>query len=178
MKRAYAFHGSKKIELERTFISKTFYNPTLDINEKLKNIGTTEIKDRISVQQLLRRPELNYKKLKEFGYVPSTNNENSLEQVEIDTKYEGYIKRDLEMLASFKKNEALLIPLSFNYEEVGGLSSEVKEKLKRIRPETLGQALRIQGVTPAAVAAVLIYLKSKSEYSNSAPYVSEGIQSV
>jgi tRNA uridine 5-carboxymethylaminomethyl modification enzyme len=148
------------IEQEEARLSSVFYNPTEENNEKLKSINTAEVKDRISARQLLKRPEVTFSSLKNLGYTPAAERPDALEQVEIRVKYEGYIKRDLEMLDAYSKNEAMRIPNAMSYQDVGGLSTEVIEKLNRVRPETLGQALRIQGVTPAAVAAILVHLKS------------------
>jgi tRNA uridine 5-carboxymethylaminomethyl modification enzyme len=83
------------------------------------------------------------------------------EQIEIQVKYDGYIKRDLELLESVKKNEEYLIPLDLPYDQVPGLSTEIRNRLKETRPETIGQAGRMMGVTPAAVASLVIYLKTK-----------------
>lgn len=151
----------QSIEVEERNLSGVFYNPNDENNEKLRSIETSEVKDRISARQLLKRPEVTMEKLKTIGYEPASSQSGVLEQVEIQIKYEGYIKRDLELLDAYSKNEAMRIPTSFEYQGVGGLSTEVIEKLNRIRPETLGQALRVQGVTPAAVAAILLNLKSK-----------------
>lgn len=149
------------ISKESSALSETYYNPTDENNAKFKAIGTAEVRDRISAKQLLKRPEVTYQRLTDIGYVPQTTEASALEQVEIQVKYEGYIKRDLEMLDAYSKNEEMSIPLDLEYRGIGGLSSEVVEKLKHIRPETLGQALRIPGITPAAVASILIHLKSK-----------------
>lgn len=148
------------IESEDAQLAATFYNPTPENNEKLKGIATSEVKDRISARQLLKRPEVSYAQLRHMGYQPATPWTDVLEQVEIRVKYEGYIRRDLELLVAYSKNEDMQIPKGFDYQGVGGLSAEVVEKLTRVRPETLGQALRVQGVTPAAVAAILVQLKS------------------
>lgn len=151
------------IDEENAKLDVSFFNPTAENNQKLKAVETAEIKDRISARQLLRRPEVVYSKLKDIGYTPSTDWADVLEQVEIQVKYEGYIKRDLEMLAAYSKNEQLRIPKTFEYQSVGGLSSEVIERLTKVRPETLGQALRVQGITPAAVAAILVHMKSAKD---------------
>ena len=82
-----------------------------------------------------------------------------IEQVEIQVKYAGYIQRDLELIAGVKKNEELRIPASTDYEKISGLSNEIRVKLLETRPETIGQASRLMGVTPAAVANLLIHLK-------------------
>lgn len=156
------------IEKELEALGSTYYNPTNEVNEKLRAVETAEIRDRISAKQLLRRPEIEYSELLSVGYLPSTTQKDALEQVEIQVKYEGYIQRDLELLASYKKNESLKIPIDLKYTEIAGLSTEVVEKLSLVRPETLGQALRISGVTPAAVAAILIHIKSQRSTWNTA----------
>lgn len=151
------------IEAEDAQLKATFYNPTEENNARFRDIGTAEVKDRISARQLLKRPEMTFERLKQLGYSPLTPWAEALEQVEIRVKYEGYIKRDLEMLDAYSKNEEMRIPKSFDYQRVGGLSTEVVEKLTRVRPETLGQALRVQGVTPAAVAAILVHIKTSKD---------------
>lgn len=148
------------IDKERANLSSTFYNPTDENNEKLASVGTAQVKDRISAAVLLKRPEITYNSLKSIGYAPAFDDPAVTEQAEIQVKYEGYIRRDLELLESYGKNEALNIPRDLIFSDIKGLSTEVVEKLKSVRPETLGQALRIQGVTPAAVAAILVHLKS------------------
>jgi tRNA uridine 5-carboxymethylaminomethyl modification enzyme len=90
------------------------------------------------------------------GFLPE-----SLEQVEIQVKYRGYIEKDLQMLEGVRSAERMKIPLELDFELVAGLSNEIKGRLKEVRPENLGQASRIQGVTPAAVANLMIYLKNK-----------------
>jgi tRNA uridine 5-carboxymethylaminomethyl modification enzyme len=164
---AYEAYLQKKqaIEKESEKLSQTFYNPTDDNNSMFRSLGTSEVKDRISAKQLLKRPEINYALLAKFNYEPSTTHISALEQVEIQTKYEGYIKRDLELLDSYSKNEEMRIPFELEYKSIGGLSSEVVEKLHRIKPETLGQALRIPGITPAAVASILIHLKTRQQWN-------------
>lgn len=145
---------------EKAQLETTFYNPTEENNQKFSHIGTATVKDRISAAALLKRPENTYNSLKSIGYTPVTDDPGVTEQTEIQIKYEGYIRRDLELLESYAKNETLYIPRELVFSDIKGLSTEVVEKLKSVRPETLGQALRIQGVTPAAVAAILVHLKS------------------
>ena len=89
------------------------------------------------------------------------------EQVEIDAHYSGYLKRQSHDIAAFKKDEAISIPVDIDYENFSGLSNEVKSKLKLIKPKTLGQALRIDGMTPAAAIILLAFIK-KSRYKVSA----------
>ena len=82
-----------------------------------------------------------------------------IEQVKIDSRYSGYIKRQEEEIISFKKDEKIKIPKNINFNKVGGLSKEVVEKLNLVKPETLGQASRVAGITPAAMVSVLRYLR-------------------
>jgi tRNA uridine 5-carboxymethylaminomethyl modification enzyme len=119
-----------------------------------------------SFSAFLRSPEVSIRALEEY---PGEDHldlagvaEDVIEQVEIQVKYAGYIQRDLELLENVGKNEGLRIPHGFGYDAVPGLSTEVSNRLKETRPETIGQASRLQGVTPAAMANLLIYMKMSS----------------
>jgi tRNA uridine 5-carboxymethylaminomethyl modification enzyme len=133
--------------------------------EKFQAIGVHSLKDRLALFELLRRPEWGIEKLRAAGLLQ----ENELdpawmgrfvdEAVEIEAKYEGYIRRELELLEKVKSQEARKIPEDFSYEKVSGLSTEVVERLQRVRPVTLGQAMRIPGITPAAGALLFVHLE-------------------
>lgn len=151
-----------RVSNERKKLETTFFNPTSEINKRLAQIKTAEIYDRASAALFLKRPEIKIKDLEQLGYETTTTREDVLEQVEIQIKYEGYIQKDLEQLEVYKKNEKTKIPHQIDFTKVGGLSREVIEKLLRHRPQTLGEALRTPGVTPAAVAAILLHLKANS----------------
>ena len=110
---------------------------------------------------LLKRPELNYRHLAELEPEHDVP-EAVAEQIEIHTKYEGYISRQEDEIQRMKKHELTPLPLDFNYDQVSGLSNEIKQKLKDVRPESIAQASRIPGVTPAAVSLLLVYLKKQS----------------
>ncbi len=161
----YRVFGEKRqiIDRESQAMDQFFLNPTAENNEKLKAVGTAEIKDRISARQLLRRPEITVHSLRKLGYDPVAENAEALEQVEIQTKYEGYIRRDQELMSAYLKNETLALPVGLDYSQISGLSAEVIEKLSGTRPETLGQALRTSGVTPAAAVLILLHLKSGAQ---------------
>jgi tRNA uridine 5-carboxymethylaminomethyl modification enzyme len=108
-----------------------------------------------SFYDLLRRPEVHYE-----GIVPQPVEDATVaEQVEIQAKYEGYIERQREEVARRAEAESRALPPELDYREVRGLSAEVQQKLNRHRPETLGQAARISGVTPAAISLLLVHLK-------------------
>ncbi len=109
---------------------------------------------------LLRRPELDYAKLTSVdGIAPAVDDENVAAQVEVQTKYAGYLERQRDEIERQRRHEQTAIPGSFDYDKVRGLSAEVLLKLKRAQPETIGQASRISGVTPAAISLLLVHLK-------------------
>ncbi len=118
-----------------------------------------ELKNGLSLDQLLRRPEITMQKLSELipaltGIPPEVQ-----DQLETGIKYEGYIKRQIDQVERFKKTEEVTIPEGFDYEAISSLSAEVREKLQRVRPLNLGQAARIPGVTPAAVSILAVVLR-------------------
>jgi tRNA uridine 5-carboxymethylaminomethyl modification enzyme len=118
-----------------------------------------------SLLQLLRRPELSYKDLHPFLHGEEETDVNVTEAVEIAVKYEGYIKRQEEVIQQFKKLEHRRVPEDFNYQDIKGFSNEVAEKLKKVRPSSIGQASRISGVTPAAISLLLVALERHKKAS-------------
>tara|TARA_B110000971_G_C19831112_1_gene418052 strand:- start:147 stop:785 length:639 start_codon:yes stop_codon:yes gene_type:complete len=117
--------------------------------------------------EVLAQKQVNLKKLRKiWGNIPQYE-ESIDEQLETDAHYSGYLKRQSYDIEAFKKDEAIFIPLSIDYDSFSGLSNEIKSKLKLIRPKTLGQALRIDGVTPAAAIILLAFIK-KNRYKASA----------
>jgi len=146
-----------KAELDR--LSSIRISPGEKINKKLVSLGSSPINHMVSLRELLRRPEISYQDLGPFDEEVSKIEDGEAQQVEIQVMYNGYIKRQLQQVKNFKKMEKLKIPLDFDYEAIGGLSTEVKEKLSKIRPHSLSQASRISGVTPAAISVLMIYLK-------------------
>lgn len=140
--------------------------------------GISHIRDRISLRELLKRPEWTVSKFVEAGFLERVGFESPAwlhrfveEAVEIDVKYEGYVKRELELLERMNSHSEKVIPGDFSYKEVSGLSIEVVERLQRVRPATLGQALRIPGITPSAGALLYVHLERgrKSFSVNQAP---------
>jgi tRNA uridine 5-carboxymethylaminomethyl modification enzyme len=120
-----------------------------------------ELKSGLSVEALLRRPNVTMSQVAEHYLEISGFSGAVMEQVEIAIKYEGYIKRQIEQVEKFRQQEEIAIPMDIDYSLVPSLSSEVREKLSSIKPINLGQASRIQGVTPAAVSVLHIYLHKK-----------------
>ncbi|KAA0889717.1 tRNA uridine-5-carboxymethylaminomethyl(34) synthesis enzyme MnmG [Oryzomonas rubra] len=125
-----------------------------------------EIQKGTSLEQLLRRPEVTYKELAEFDDVSRETPHEVREQVEIQVKYRGYIERQLDQVERARKLEGTPLPEEMDYFSVNGLTTEVREKLAKNRPDTLGQASRIPGVTPAAISVLSIALKAKGGKQN------------
>ena len=137
--------------------------PTQETNELLKSIDTAAMKNASTLADLIRRPELSSELLRGAfpEAVPDYGGEVD-EEVDIQLKYAGYIERQLEQVERFQKLEEQQIPASLDYASIGGLSTEVVEKLTEIQPANIGQARRISGVTPAAVGAIMVHLKKAS----------------
>lgn len=139
--------------------SKTLY-PNAETNSVLESMGTPVLTKPTNLSTLLRRVEMSCSKMERFISIDE-HEEIVKNQVEIEIKYEGYIKRQCEIILQAQRLEKLDIPTDINYEEVKGLSLEEIEKLKQVQPITLGQAKRISGVNPSAIQALLIHLKGK-----------------
>ncbi len=147
-----------KNELER--ISRTTISPTDEVNAILRANNTTEITTGVKLIDLLKRPELSYEALREIDTTRPDLEPNILEQAEIEVKYEGYIKRQLIIIEQVRKLEKKLLPKDTDYSLIEGLRLEAREKLNKVRPENIGQASRISGVSPADISVLVIYLAS------------------
>ncbi len=135
--------------------------PEAGILDRLKGLGSSAIKNITSLAQLLKRNEIHFEHLKLFYPEISEIEEQIAAEVETQIKYEGYIDRQERQVEKLKRMEDARLPEGIDYQEVHGLSTEVREKLSRVRPISLGQASRIAGVTPAALMAVQVYLKRR-----------------
>ncbi len=137
--------------------------PTGRVNRTLESLGVTGIKNKVAVKELLRRPGLLLSTILPLAEGGSELLKSApaeiIEAVEIDIKYEGYIKRQLEEAKRFRRAEAVLIPEAIEYKNVVGISAEIREKLELHRPLSVGQAGRISGVTPAAISVLMVHLK-------------------
>ncbi len=149
------------VQLEK--LHKTKLLPSEVTPELLKDFDLSGIQNSITFEQLLKRPDVTYADLKRLDQSFGDVSIAVQEQVEIQVKYKGYVDRQLEQVKRMAKMEGARIPLSFDYASISGLTAEVREKLTQFRPTTLGQASRIPGVTPAAVAILSIALKTKIE---------------
>jgi tRNA uridine 5-carboxymethylaminomethyl modification enzyme len=147
------------IEAELERLQRTKVRPAPEVNRLLADLHSPGLDEGQSLRTLLRRPELRYADLWSLDKGRPTLAPEVQEEVEIQVKYDGYVERQMRGVEKFKALERERIPADLEYGAVHGLSNEVKEKLTSIRPSNLGQASRISGVTPAAVAALMIHLK-------------------
>ena len=137
---------------------------TDEIRMRLVDARIDEVSGPCTVAQLLRRQEVTYESLLDCLSLERSQDAEIIEEIEIQVKYSGYIKRQLQQIGRFKKLETKVIPAMFPYDLIVGFSQEVREKLKRVRPVSIGQASRISGVTPAAISLLLVALeKHKGE---------------
>ena len=137
-----------------------FSKNTLSIvAEFLKKYNSADIKSGISLYDLLKRPEIKYEYLSEIDDEMPGLTEEEAEELEIQIKYEGYIKKQLVQVEQFKKLEGKRIPEDIDYKEIKGLSSEARQKLSEIRPVNIGQASRISGVSPADISVLMVYME-------------------
>ncbi|MGK0370464.1 MAG: tRNA uridine 5-carboxymethylaminomethyl modification enzyme [Glaciecola sp.] len=154
---------SEKMELvehEKQRLASNWIHPTHAATEALNGILKSPVSKEHSLEELIRRPEMTYKTLMTIESIgPGLQNDKAAEQVEIQIKYAGYISRQLDEIAKSQRHENSLLPPDFDYSTISGLSNEVVAKLTDARPETIGKASRISGITPAAVSLLLVYLK-------------------
>ena len=138
----------------------TRITPQKEINEYLEKINTPQLKDGISLYELLKRPEITLEHINHFIEIPFDAEVS--EEVEINIKYEGYIKKALKDAEKMLQLEKKIIPKDINYEEIPNLASEARQKLLEINPTTLGQASRISGVNPSDISILMVYLRRKA----------------
>lgn len=151
---------SEAITKERSRLEGTRIHPGTDAGERANGYLKQPMTRDQSLAELLRRPEIAYPHIAEIG-AEHADDPNVAEQVEIEIKYEGYISRQSDEIERLRRNENTRLPVDLDYEVIGGLSNEIKQKLQAVRPETVAQASRIQGVTPAAVSQILVHLKKR-----------------
>jgi tRNA uridine 5-carboxymethylaminomethyl modification enzyme len=153
----------KKAAIQETLsrISTVRVNPTKGNSEILHRWGTAPLKKDSCLQEILRRPEIHFRHLFDFDRDLESLPKSIQEQIEIQVKYDGYIKRQMEQIERFKRLEEVAFPEGFDFSSIMGLTTEVMEKLKKIKPYSLGQASRISGVTPAAISILMVNLKKQ-----------------
>jgi tRNA uridine 5-carboxymethylaminomethyl modification enzyme len=141
-------------------IKRTVIKPTEAANNYLQNRGAKTIHQGVYLDQLLKRVELDYRMVEALAKSPDPIDDTVGRQVETAIKYEGYIEKQIREIEKFKNLERTKIPPDFDFYRVHGLSNELKEKLSIVRPTSLGQASRIEGITPAAISVVMVALKA------------------
>lgn len=150
----------QQIEEEIERVRKTIIKPTKEVNNFLKEHNSPEITTGVSLADLVKRSELTYESLNIIDPLRPKLEEQVTKEVEIELKYEGYIKLQAQQVEKFKKLEQKLLPKNINYEEIKGLRIEARQKLNKIKPNSVGQASRISGVSPADISVLLIYLET------------------
>ncbi|MEW9672336.1 tRNA uridine-5-carboxymethylaminomethyl(34) synthesis enzyme MnmG [Ammoniphilus sp. 3BR4] len=166
-KRYTKFTEKKRlIELEKERLMTTKVKPDAHVQEFLRRVGSAEIDNGIELGALLRRPEVRYKELVELAPPEVQVPDDVAEQVEIQIKYEGYIRKQLQDVERMKKMERKTIPPHIDYHQLQGLAKEARDKLAKIQPLNIGQAARIAGVTPSDISVLLIYLEHKNKVTS------------
>ena len=144
-------------ELKR--LRRTYVQPSEAVNDLLQDRGSALLEGPVSLDRLLKRPELAYTDIAKLSAPAALLCKGVSQQVEVECKYEGYLRRQETEILKFKKLEQLSIPEELSYATIPGLSNEIRQKLQNVKPLSIGQASRIPGVTPAAISILLIYLK-------------------
>jgi len=153
----------EQIELEVERLKKTVVKPTEKVNKFLREKGTSEISTGVKMDELLKRTEIKYIDLKEIDEEMPELDFEVAEEVEIQVKYEGYIKLQESQVEKFKKLEQKTLSQEIDYEKIKGLRLEARQKLNKIKPSSVGQASRISGVSPADISVLLIYLEQNKK---------------
>jgi tRNA uridine 5-carboxymethylaminomethyl modification enzyme len=151
----------ESIEQEAQRLRTTWVQPKTPEAEALITMGEVAISHEYNLHELLKRPGLNYVQVASLKGEPVADPQVA-EQIEIQAKYDGYIARQLDEIEQLRRYENTLLPADLDYEAIGGLSNEVKQKLDNLKPATLGVASRISGITPAAISQILIHLKKRN----------------
>ena len=153
----------ENIEKEIERLKKLTVKPSKEVNEMLKNAGTSELTTGTKMAELLKRTEINYNMLEKIDQERPKLTKQEQEEVEIQIKYEGYIKLQEAQVEKFKKLEAKLLDENLDYEKIKGISLEGRQKLNKFKPHSIGQASRISGVSPADISVLLVYLQQKNK---------------
>lgn len=178
----YRAFKAKQHEIESgiSLLEGTWLKPSGTVDDILAKLNSTGLRQKSSLADLLRRPELTVGNLPELCDPVDRQRIEDLcqsgfrEEIQLRVKYKGYIERQTEQVQRFKKLETTRIPENLDYSELSGLSNEVVEKLSRVKPLSLGQASRISGITPAAVSILQIHLRKHRTAGPSAPQQESG----
>ena len=157
----------ENIEKEIKRLKELTVRPEEKVNKLLEMAGTSVLTTGTKMSELLKRTELNYEMLKEIDPERPELSDQEKKEVEIQVKYEGYIKLQEAQVEKFKKLETKMLPENINYEDLKGISLEARQKLNKFKPRSIGQASRISGVSPADVSVLLVYLQQKGNKKES-----------
>ena len=160
----YSEFKQKKENIKKVYeiLKENRITPKKEVNEYLQKVDSSTLKDGISLYKLLKRPEISIENIKHF--IDLDYDKDVLEQVEINTRYEGYIKKANKDAEKMLNLENKLIPENINYDDIPNIASEARQKLSEIRPTSLGQASRISGVNPADISILMVYLRKNGKY--------------
>lgn len=156
----------RRIQEEIERVEHATVGGSAEVQSLLESLNSTLLKSGTTIAELIRRPELNYKVLAPIDKERPELPEDVCEQVEINIKYDGYICRQMKQVEQFKKLEQKKLPEDIDYEDVGSLRIEARQKLEAYRPVSIGQASRISGVSPADISVLLVYLESRSGHKH------------
>ena len=156
----------RRIQEEIERVEHATVGGSAEVQSLLESLNSTLLKSGTTIAELIRRPELNYKVLAPIDKERTELPEDVCEQVEINIKYDGYIRRQMKQVEQFKKLEQKKLPEDIDYEDVGSLRIEARQKLEAYRPVSIGQASRISGVSPADISVLLVYLESRSGHKH------------
>ena len=151
--------SQKQAEIER--VNSVVFPPSEKLNEILEQNGTAPVTTGVRLSELIRRPQLDYKKLESVDTTRPELPEAVILSAQTEIKYEGYIKRQNSAIAEIKRLENMALPKDIDYSELLGLRLEAREKLDKIRPTSVGQASRVSGVSPADISVLLIWLSKE-----------------
>lgn len=157
-----AFMEKKEaLERGRAALEQTMVNPGEEVNRRLRAIGSAELRSGLLAVQLLKRPEIDYRLLQELVPELPELGEETRRVLEVEIKYAGYLEKERSQVERFRRLEGRLLPADLDFDAVRGLSTEGRQKLKKVRPLSIGQAMRISGVSPADVSVLLVHLEQQ-----------------
>ncbi len=151
--------GVKSRQAYVHYLETTRVKPEERLNEVVRSRGGSEIREALTAARLLKRPEISIQDLFDLGILSPDIQPDLAAQIQVEVKYEGYVQRQQREAGHLKRMEQMLVPPDLDYDSISGLSRELREKLKDLRPRSLGQASRISGITPAALTALMVRLR-------------------
>jgi len=154
---------SERVAAERERIAAALVPSSVEVNQRLSDAGSSAISQSMRAIELLRRPEISYLAVLELAGLEPALTVDQAAELEIEVKYDGYVRRQADAVERFRRLEETVIPAWLDYAAVPGLSTEVRERLLKVRPRSLGQAARMAGVTPAAISLLAVHIKGNRD---------------